>query len=283
MDLFFEFTISHLAQSLVLSLVTLGVMIPYRILNLPDFTAEASYPFAGITCAYLIVLNIHPGFATFIGSIIGGILGLMTAFLHLRLRINSLISGIILSGFIYSLDTRFIANLPSSLEGSEHLFSNLGGDEYIGIAILLGINLIIIIPIIFYFYTEKGLAVRVAGKNPDFAEKNGINIAKSKIIGLFLANVLIGLAGSILIQIENTPDASTGFGILIQALASLMIGEALLPPARITLLILAPILGSIVFYQLESFVILLGFAESDIHLIAALCLAALYAFRKAVN
>jgi putative ABC transport system permease protein len=63
MDTFFELMMPSMIQSLVLSLVALGIMIPFKILHFPDLTSEGSYPLGGALCASMIAFGIDPIFS----------------------------------------------------------------------------------------------------------------------------------------------------------------------------------------------------------------------------
>jgi putative tryptophan/tyrosine transport system permease protein len=263
MEAFFELIMPSMMQALVLSLVALGIMIPFKILHFPDLTSEGSYPFGGAICASMIVFGIDPIISTIAACIFAGIAGICTAIIHMRLKINTLLAGIIVSTMIYSVNLRLMGKPNIALFEYNHLFSDIE-DLDIRIAILLGINLIIIVPILLYFYTEKGLALRAAGANPLFAQKVGIDIRKSTILGLFIGNALCGLAGSIIVQLQGYGDIAMGVGIVVHALAALMIGEAILHPDTITKQILAPFAGAIVYQQIQGFALSMGLAASDL-------------------
>ncbi len=49
-----------IAQSLIVSFVVLGVMLPFRILNFPDLTSEGAFPLGGCVCGTLITAGINP-------------------------------------------------------------------------------------------------------------------------------------------------------------------------------------------------------------------------------
>lgn len=263
MDTFFELMMPSMVQGLVLSLVAIGIMIPFKILNFPDLTSEGSYPLGGALCGSLILFGIDPILSTICACFFAGIAGICTAIIHMRLKINTLLAGIIVSTMIYSVNLRLMGKPNIALFEYDHLFSSLDDIE-IRLAILLGINLIVIVPILLYFYTEKGLALRAAGSNPLFAQKVGIDIKKSTILGLFIGNALCGLAGSILVQIQGYADIAMGVGIVVHGLAALMIGEVIIHPSSITRQILAPFVGALVYQQIQGFALSMGLAASDL-------------------
>src|ERR1700754_2723764 len=53
-----------LVQGLIYAFVALGVMIPFRIVNIPDITAEGAFPLGGCVAATLLVQGAHPLLAT---------------------------------------------------------------------------------------------------------------------------------------------------------------------------------------------------------------------------
>ena len=95
-----------LVQGLLFGLVALGVMIPFRLLAFPDLTSEGSFPLGGCLCAVLIVAGMHPLPATLAALAAGMLAGLATAFIHLRLRINTLLAGILVMTILYSVNLR---------------------------------------------------------------------------------------------------------------------------------------------------------------------------------
>lgn len=263
MEPFFELIMPSMLQGLILSLVALGIMIPFKILHFPDLTSEGSYPLGGAICASLVAASIDPFISTILACILAGFAGIASAIIHMKLKINTLLAGIIVSTMIYSLNLRFMGKPNIALFELDHLFSAIN-DLELRMAILFGINLIVIVPILLYFYTEKGLALRAAGANPLFAEKIGINIRKSTILGLFIGNALCGLAGSILVQIQGYADIAMGVGIVVHGLAALMLGEVIIEPSTITRQIVAPLVGALVYQQIQGFALAMGLAASDL-------------------
>ena len=268
-----------LLQGLILSLLVTGVMIPFRLLNFPDLTAEGSYPLGGALCASLIVAGVHPGLALGIACMCSGILGTGTAFIHIKYKVNTLLAGIILSTMLYSVNLRAMGKPNIALFELPNLFSDLSSGITSQIITLLIINLIILGALYLFLNTEKGLRFRAVGLNPDFAEKQGVNLNKNVVTGLFVGNALGGLAGALLVQIQGYADIGIGVGIVIHALAAMMIGEKLVGTGTILRLVIAPFIGSILYQQVQGIALAAGLAPSDLKLLTGTIVLGIIALR----
>lgn len=251
-------------QGLVLSLVAIGVMIPFRLINFPDLTAEGAYPLGGALCAYLIILGCHPLIATIFASLAAGFLGIGTALVHLRFRVNTLLAGIILSTMVYSVNLRIMGKPNLALFENITLFSNVLDSISYKILFLLALNICIIFFLYQYLITEKGLRLRAVGLNPLFAERQGISLSPYILLGLFLGNSLSGFAGSLMVQIQQYADIGMGVGIVIHALAALMIGESIIGTQSLLRQILAPFIGALIYQQIQGLAMSCGLAPSDL-------------------
>jgi len=261
-------------QALILSLIALGVMIPFRILSFADLTSEGSYPLGGAIAASLIIAGIHPILATIIAVILAGIIGIATALINLRLKVNSLLAGIIVSTICYSINLRAMGKPNIALFESHTLFTI--DDTKIKILILSLILSVILIALKLFLGTEKGLVFRAVGLNKEFIERQGISITKYTILGLFLGNAFAGLGGSLIVQIQNYADIGMGNGIVIHALAALMLGECILQKQSL----LAPIVGAIFYQQIQGIALSLGLAPSDLKMLTALIVLCVIAIQK---
>ena len=94
--------------------------------------------------------------------------------------------------------------------------------------------------------------MRATGANEAMARAQGINTWWITIAGVGVANGLTAFAGASVAQVQGYADVAMGFGILINALAALIIGEAIIGRATILQQVLAPFVGSIVYYQVIS-------------------------------
>ncbi|RZI45493.1 ABC transporter permease, partial [Rickettsiales endosymbiont of Peranema trichophorum] len=199
-------------QGLILAMIAFGIMIPFRFLNFPDLTAEGAYPLGGGVCATLIVAGTPQMFAMVCGIVAGGFMALCTAQVALRLKVNSLLAGIILSTMVYSINLRIIGKPNIAL-------FEMGGIK-VDIISLIIIAMLCMIPFTLFLYTDFGLRFRTIGSNPKFAINHGVSVNKYTSLGLFIAGSMFGLAGSLIVQIQQFMDVGMGVGIVIHGLAS---------------------------------------------------------------
>ncbi|QPC94885.1 ABC transporter permease [Mesorhizobium sp. INR15] len=262
------------SQSLIYSLLVLGIMMPFRLLGFPDLTSEGSFPLGGCLCAALLLAGVHPVPATLIAMAAGGLAGATTALVHLKLRINSLLAGILVFTGLYSINLRILGKSNAAMFNIDSIFSIINPailtSVWLQIACFGGLIAVVLLALRLFLATEAGAALRVVGVNPDLAPSLGINLWAFTIAGLAIANSLTALGGALIVQLQGYVDIGMGLGILINGLASLVIGETILGKDTVTKQLLAPVLGAFVYYQLVSFGLSLGLHPSDLKLATAI-------------
>ncbi len=274
-----EIAPSGLMQGLILSLLITGVMIPFRLLNFPDLTAEGSYPLGGALCASLIAGGTSPVFALIIATVCSGTLGIGTAFIHIKYKVNTLLAGIILSTMVYSVNLRTMGKANIALFELPNLFNDFSSGISSQIITLIIINVCLLTILYLFLNTERGLRFRAVGLNPKFAERQGANLNKNIIMGLFVGNAFSGLAGALFVQIQGYADIGIGVGIVIHTLAAMMIGEKIVGTGTILRLILVPLIGSILYQQIQNFALLGGLAPSDLKFFTGAIMLGIIALR----
>jgi len=280
MNMFFELIPVGVLQGLVLALVALGIFIPFRVLNFPDLTAEGSYPLGGSVCAALVMCGMDPYFALLIAGFCGGLLGVGTALIHISLKVNTLVCGLILTAMAYSLNLRLMGKPNLSLFDQKTVFTFIGDSLEIKSLFVLGILILLIVLLFLFLKTEKGLRFRSIGLSPLFSERQGINVPKYMILGLFTGNLLCGFAGGLMAQIQGYTDVGMGFGLVLHVLAALIIGEGLIKNKSIFAQLFAPFLGALVYQQIQGFVIALGLEPSDLKFFTGLLVLSIIAVRE---
>jgi putative ABC transport system permease protein len=260
-----DLIMAGLLQGLVLALVAYGVMIPLRLLNFADLTAEGAYPLGGAICATLITMGVPPGISLVAAILGAGLVGVATAFIHLRFHVNTLLAGIILSTMLYSVNLRFMGKPNIALFDTPSIFATQS--NIFNLVLLVSILIALVVPLFLFLNTEFGLRLRAVGLNPTFAKSQGINVAKYTMLGLFLGNAFTGLAGGMMVQLQNYMDINMGVGIVIHALAALMIGECVIKNNSLRNQLLAPLVGALLYQQIQGMALSVGLAPSDLKLL----------------
>src|SRR5690606_35952092 len=80
----------------------------------PDLSCEGSFPLGGCLCATLLTAQVSPGLAVVLAVVAGFVAGCVTALIHLRLKINTLLAGILVVTMLWSIDLRIMgkSNIP---------------------------------------------------------------------------------------------------------------------------------------------------------------------------
>ncbi len=263
-----------LAQSLILSFVALAIMIPFRMLNFQDLTSEGAFPLGGCICAVAVSLGANPLLALALGAMAGFVAGCCTAYIHLRYRIHSLLAGILVTTMLYSIDLRIMGKPNLSIFGERSVYDWIPLKDTSGPwakIVIAGLFVVVVFVLLdLYFKTEKGTAVRAVGASPDMAEAQGVSVWAATIGGVGAAAAFAALAGALMVQSQGFTDINMGLGVLINGLASLMIGEALIGRTTVTRQLLAPFVGSIVYYLLVSLCLAAGMPPPDLKLATGL-------------
>jgi putative ABC transport system permease protein len=256
-----------ITQSLIIAFVALGVMVPFRLLNFADLSSEGTYPLGGCLCAVLLTHGVEPILAILLSMLVGGLMGVGTAALHLKLRINTLLAGIILSTILYSVNLRLMGKPNTALFEQANIYALFTHSENGKMLLLALMNAGVIYALYYFLRTEKGLRFRAVGLNPVVAMHQGTHLTLYTFIGLGLGNALNSLAGALMVQMQSYADVGMGVGILIHALAAMMIGEAIIGSKRLYQQLLAPFIGAIIYQQIQGFVMAMGLQPSDFKMV----------------
>lgn len=266
------------ALGLIWSITTLGVFMTYRVLDIADLTVEGSIVFGAVTAAVAIQAGIHPVWATLLAFLAGMIAGLGTAFLHIAMKIPSLLAGILSMIALYSINIRVMGGSSNvSLLRLSTVFSGLTEKMPKNTAVILvgGLVVILVVGLLYWFLgTEIGSALRATGFNAQMARAQGINTRLMTLMGYVLANGLVGLSGGLLSQYMGFADVQMGTGSIVIALASLIVGEVIFArKGGLLLSLFSMVLGSVVYRFIIAMVFEAGMPASDLKLFTAITVA----------
>jgi ABC-type uncharacterized transport system, permease component len=94
--------------------LAIGVYITMRIYNFPDITADGSLTLGASITASLLTLGANPFYTIFVAMIFGFLAGSVTGIVHTKLKVNGLLSGILVTTALYSINLRIMgrSNIP---------------------------------------------------------------------------------------------------------------------------------------------------------------------------
>jgi putative ABC transport system permease protein len=260
---------------LVFGLVALGVYLSFRVLAFPDLTVDGSFPLGAAVAATAIVDGVDPYLATLLAILAGALAGLVTAVLNVRFGILHLLASILTMIALYSINLRIMGRPnvalitePTVLTPFEDLLSPL----WLRPLFVLIVVAVVVVLLARFLLSEAGLAMRAVGVNPRMAEAQGIGIPAATYLGMAVSNALVGLAGALFAQLNGFADVTIGTGTIVVGLASVIVGETVLPLRGVVGAVLACVLGSVL-YRIAVAAALasgaLGLQASDLNLITA--------------
>ena len=273
-----DLIVSAISQGLLWSLLSLGLFISFRILNIADMTTEGVYPLGAAVYVTLIQQGMSPLSATIIAMIVGSLAGLATAIFINIFKIPSLLAGILTMTALLSVNLRVMGRPNLSLLNQKTIFDNfekLNLPPYFDIIILGLIIISIIISLMYIFFnTELGQALIATGDNPKMAVSLGISTKKMITLGLMLSNSMVALTGAILSQHNGYADVNSGLGVIVVALAAIIIGEVIFGDVNFVTRLVCIVFGSIIYRLLLVTVLKLNFIQAnDFKIVSALLIA----------
>lgn len=273
-----------ISQGLLWGIMALGVYLTFKILKYSDMTCDGSFAFGGCVSATLIVVfGWNPFLSLIVAAIAGMLAGAVTGLLHTKLKIPSVLSGILTMIALYSINIRVMGQSNTPLLGVDTVISKIYNILPESLASISNINTwitmffgilfsVIMVGIIYWFFgTEIGCAIRATGSNEDMIRALGVNTDSMKILGLTISNGLVALSGALVAQSQGYADVGMGTGTIVIGLASLVIGEALFGKRlNFAFKLTAVIIGSILYRIIIAVVLQLGLETTDLKILTAI-------------
>lgn len=259
----------------IYALVALALFLSFRTLNIADMTTDGAFTLGCAVSATVAVAG-HPILALPAAMIAGALAGSITAILQTKMKIPSILAGIITNTGLYTVNLAvmgFSSNV--NMLRTQTVFTMLKpflGEAYrivpAGIVALAASGFLI-----WFLKTRLGLSVRATGDNPDMVRASSINTAFTITVGLCISNSLTALSGAVLAQYQKTADINLGTGMVIIGLASLIIGETIIPKGKFWMKALGAVLGSILYRFIIAIALRMDLPSECLKLISAVIVA----------
>ncbi len=278
LDAILRVLVTSLETGLPLVFMFLGVHLIFRVLDNFDMTVDGTFPLGGATVAILLARGMHPLWATLIAVAVGCAAGVATGFIHVKLRVILLLSGIIMMISLYSVNLHIMNGPNVPLLDVPTVFSF--ADNYSGltrsmmvIGFLLGLVGLVTGGIVYFLKSEIGLGIRATGRNALMARSMGVNTAGATVLCLVLANGLIAFSGALVAQNQGFADISMGIGSIVAGIASILLGEIIVrKPSYVARGAVAVVAGTLAYRFVITFALRLGLQPFDLKLFTGLIL-----------
>ena len=253
-----------LEMGFIYAVVALGVYITYKILDFPDLSVDGTFPLGGAVFAVLLTAGCPWPVAMLASFVSGCAAGFVTGVLHVKLKINGLLAGIITMTALLSVNY-LIAGGPMVSFSQESTMLQNGltdglprlGAAYVQVAFTLLLLALCKVLLDLFLKTKSGFLLRATGDNPQMVTQLGKNIDNYKMLGLSLANGLVALAGSLYCQYNSVFNSSMGTGTVVIALACVIIGCVISKHIRVMKDTTGVIIGAVIYYAILTVAMLL--------------------------
>ncbi|NLA78746.1 MAG: ABC transporter permease [Erysipelothrix sp.] len=229
-----NFIVDILITGLAYSILAMGISITFKVLNVADLTVDGSFPLGSVVAAVAIINGMPVIVALGLALIAGTLAGLVTGWLHVKLNIQTLLSGILTMSGLYTInlligdDRANIALFNEKMLFSVPTWFPKAYTSYYPLIVLIILVGLIQLAIEWFLKTKRGYMLKVAGDNPQLVISLGEDLNKYKYLGLALSNGIIALSGAIVMMLSRYYDLSMGSGMLVVGLASVVLGDTLL-------------------------------------------------------
>ncbi len=220
------------------AILALGVYLSYSILDFPDLSVDGTMPLGAIVSSILILKGFDPWLSLLIAFGFGLLAGCLTGVLHVKLKLQPLLSGILVYTLLLSINLVLIkfgtgGQSIASIFGQKTIFnsgaanilpSTVGGMSIRKLIVLAIFVIVLKILMDLYLKTKSGMLLRATGSNQQYVVMLAKNPGMTKILGLAIGNGLAAISGAVIAQSTETANTTMGVGMVVFGLSSVIIG-----------------------------------------------------------
>jgi putative ABC transport system permease protein len=257
--------LTSIEQGLIFSILAIGVTITFKILDFADMSVEGTFPMGAFIFAKFITSGFPPAISTLLTFFFGSLAGLITYTLNIKLKIKALLSGILTATMLYTINLRLNGKSNVGLFEFDSIYD---GFEPVIILVLIVFTVKILMDL--FLKTEVGYLLIATGDNETLVRSLGEDSNKYKLIGLMLSNGLVALSGALMSQYQGFAEITMGTGIIVVAIASIIVGDTILRNSSFLKMTTRAIAGALIYKFIGAVAIDLGLAPTDLKAINAI-------------
>ncbi len=265
--------ITAVELGLLYAVMALGVYLTFRILEFADLTVDGSFTTGAAVAAISIVSGVNPWIATIAAFFAGMVAGTLTGLLNTKGKIDGLLAGILTQIGLYSINLRIMGKANISLLRETTLFTPLRDSKLLatwtGALILLPVALVVLALVVWFLHTDRGLAMRATGDNPEMIRSFGASTDAQKILGLAISNGMVAFSGALIAQFQGFADIGLGIGMIVSGLASVIIGQAIFGRLTVFRAATAVVFGAVLYRIVIQLALMVGLNPNDMKLVSA--------------
>lgn len=261
-----------LEEGLKYAILALGVYLTYSILDFPDLSVDGTMPLGAILSCVLILNGVNPWLSLIVAFACGMLAGCVTGLLHIKLKLEPLLSGILVYTALLTCNLVLIklgtgGQSIVSVFGQDTIFNSgvanalpeqIGGINVKKLIVLAILVIIIKIIIDLYLKTKSGMLLRATGSNQQYVVMLAKNPGATKILGLAIGNGLAALSGAVIAQSTETANTTMGVGMVVFGLSSVIIGLSLFKRLSFMKATTMVILGTIIYKACLQIAVVIG-------------------------
>ena len=268
-----------LELGVIYAIIALALFLTYSMLNVCDLSTDGCYTL-GAAVGAMVAISGHPILALFAAMGAGICSGFINAFLQTRMKVESMLAGIIVNTGLYTVNILVMGKSTLSMNDTTTIFTMMKdllkdtpfADAYkLVVALLFAV--VIALFLLLFLGTRLGLSIRATGDNIAMVKSSSINPVLTTVVGLCIGGAMTGLAGCLLGEYQKSVDINMGTGMVTVALASLIIGETLVGKKSVGVRIIGVIFGSCLYRVIVAIALRFNLPASALKLVSAVIVA----------
>lgn len=256
--------LNALESGLPLSIGFLGVWLVLRTQNDFDLTVEASFTLGAAVSTRMLLHSVDPWLAVVFAGLVGSLAGVVTYVIKRLLGLTLVLASIIVSIGLYSVNLKIMGtpNVATPNGGITTMWAHWMGrpeGQRTNVVLFALVTAVVVAVLSYGLSTERGLALRASGRDPQMARLQGVSTEAMLLLSLVIGNGLVGMSGAIVSQQQGFVDVNMGVGTLVFAVTAVLLGETIVRRSRpIAVAVVGVVVGTLAYRAILAYALSIG-------------------------